>query len=368
MDSFQEKAGGEWHRRPPSHGKKYKGEGKEGEEVREEGSGKKRNRQFRRNNDDKARDNQKNGGSQEADKPVTFNAHALDLDPGIVIPERPSIDLTYTDFTRESYEMGTGRPFVPKKKKIVPFELSETPKMQADYWEGRAPGRRKLLNAMENGAEIKANGEGQQTQEKKQPEYKKDNPEKNGDKKDKQQQKQQKDRPWSGSQNQEAKDRDRKRQEPKQQKSGQQDCRQESRQDGRQENKRPENKQNGGGRGPEAQPKKGGPAKEAPKSASKGAPLEAPRNPSKGVAKEALSEPGKRAPMDAPKEAPAEHAKRASEEAKAAPKEKKGGFFSRNKNRQNNNAAGKQEPRNKGEDQPQEPASQSLIRPYWLKK
>ena len=82
------------------------------------------------------------------EEPIVFHAHALDIEPGVVIPPRPSVDLTYNDFTRESYQAGE-KPFVPKKKKIVPFELSETPKTQSEYWEGRAPGRRKLLNAME---------------------------------------------------------------------------------------------------------------------------------------------------------------------------------------------------------------------------
>ncbi len=358
MESFQEKAGGEGQRRPSGHGKKYKGEGKEGEEVREENNGKKRNRQFRRNQDDKAKDSQKTG-SQEEDKPLTFNAHALDLDPGIAIPERPSIDLTYTDFTRESYEMGTGRPFVPKKKKIVPFELSETPKMQADYWEGRAPGRRKLMNAMENSAEARSNGEGQPAQEKRQPDYKKENQEKAADKADKKdkQQKPQRDKAWPNAQNQDPKDRDRKRQEQKQQKAGgQQEGRPENRQESRQEGRKQENRQAGAGRGPEPQAKKS----DAPNDLSKRTPKETPNESSRGVSWEAPKRPAKPVVEEAAKNA-------AGEETKAAPKEKKGGFFSRNKNRQNHNA-GKQETKNKGEDQPQEQASQSLIRPYWLKK
>ncbi|MCL2166477.1 MAG: hypothetical protein FWH49_04220 [Clostridiales bacterium] len=82
-------------------------------------------------------------GNQKEDKPVTFNAHALDMEPGFVIPERPSVDLTYQDFTRESYDENDRRPFVPKKRNEVPFELSDTPRtQQTDMRESRNNGRR----------------------------------------------------------------------------------------------------------------------------------------------------------------------------------------------------------------------------------
>jgi hypothetical protein len=76
--------------------------------------------------------------------PAAFNAHALDLDAQAVIPDRPSIDLNYTDFTRESYEPAPGASRShPRKKKTVPFELSETPRTQSEFWEGRGTSRRR---------------------------------------------------------------------------------------------------------------------------------------------------------------------------------------------------------------------------------
>ena len=75
--------------------------------------------------------------------PLSFNAHALDMEPGFVAPERPSVDLTYIDFTRESVAEGERRHFVPKKRNIVPYELSETPRTQQDSRDGRSQDRRR---------------------------------------------------------------------------------------------------------------------------------------------------------------------------------------------------------------------------------
>jgi hypothetical protein len=131
MDEPQEKAGkNDW--KPVGFGRKPK------------------DRFMRRNkkkNDTEETENQ----APKVEEPVSFNAHALDLEPGVVILPRPSLDLSYIDFTRESYEAGE-KPFTPKKKKVVPFELSETPHMQTDYWEGKTPGRRKLMNAPDGAA------------------------------------------------------------------------------------------------------------------------------------------------------------------------------------------------------------------------
>ena len=74
-----------------------------------------------------------------------FHAHALDLDPNIVIPERPSVDLNYTDFTRSSIEGELKQPKFRKRKPLIPFELTETPRLNSDQWEGRPAGRRKLM-------------------------------------------------------------------------------------------------------------------------------------------------------------------------------------------------------------------------------
>jgi hypothetical protein len=100
----------------------------------------------------------------KAEEPVIFNAHALDMEPGVITVPRPSLDLTYIDFTRESYEAGE-KPFVPKKKKLVPFELSDTPHMQTEYWEGKTPGRRKLLNQADNAAASETKEEPRRTRE-----------------------------------------------------------------------------------------------------------------------------------------------------------------------------------------------------------
>ncbi|MCL2121831.1 MAG: hypothetical protein FWH28_06230 [Clostridiales bacterium] len=82
-------------------------------------------------------------GKPKEDKPITFNAHALDMEPGFVIQERPSVDLTYQDFTRESYDESDRRPFVPKKRNEVPYELSDTPRtQQVDSRDSRNNGRR----------------------------------------------------------------------------------------------------------------------------------------------------------------------------------------------------------------------------------
>ena len=101
-------------------------------------------RHFRRNKKGNDQTPGKDGQAKqpEQETPISFHAHALDLEPGTIIPERPSLDLTYIDFTRESYDAGD-KPFVPKKKKAIPFELSDTPHTQSEYWEGKSPGRRK---------------------------------------------------------------------------------------------------------------------------------------------------------------------------------------------------------------------------------
>ncbi|MCL1804868.1 MAG: hypothetical protein FWG28_02530 [Clostridiales bacterium] len=114
--------------------------------------------------------------------PPSFHAHALDLEPGVVFPERPSLDLTYVDFTRESYE--ADKPFVPRKKKIVPFELSETPRMQPDFWEGRTPGRRKLMGQPDGANRGEKDGEAARTRDGKPSEGRKEARDKSGDKKE----------------------------------------------------------------------------------------------------------------------------------------------------------------------------------------
>ena len=102
--------------------------------------------------------------SQELAPPV-FHAHALDLDPDLVIPERPSVDLTYTDFTRSAIEGELKQPKMRKRKPLIPFELTETPRLNADQWEGRPPGRRKLMAAAEEGTEEEKTGEAGRPQE-----------------------------------------------------------------------------------------------------------------------------------------------------------------------------------------------------------
>ena len=123
-------------------------------------------RHFRRNkkgNDQTPdKDGQANQPAQEA--PLSFHAHALDLEPGTLIPERASVDLTYHDFTRDSYEAGD-KPFVPKRKKPIPFELSETPHTQSEYWEGKSAGRRRPSAQGENAPSAPRREEAQHAQE-----------------------------------------------------------------------------------------------------------------------------------------------------------------------------------------------------------
>ena len=63
---------------------------------------------------------------------ISFNPHPLDLDEDVEIPVRPSVDLTYHDFTRESVNVGERRQFLPKKRNAVPYEQSETPRSQSE--------------------------------------------------------------------------------------------------------------------------------------------------------------------------------------------------------------------------------------------
>jgi hypothetical protein len=74
---------------------------------------------------------------RKADEPITFNAHPLDLEPGTIIPPRPSINLSYNDFTRESMTIGESRSFVPKKRDPIPFELSEIPRKYSESRENK---------------------------------------------------------------------------------------------------------------------------------------------------------------------------------------------------------------------------------------
>jgi len=122
----------------------------------------------------------------EPEGPPSFNAHALDLEPGVIIPERPSLDLTYHDFTRESYEAGE-KPFVPKRRKAVPFELSETPRMQSEYWEGRTPGRRKILSQAESAVSAETNDAPPRQQESRQPETRREGADRTNEKRESQQ-------------------------------------------------------------------------------------------------------------------------------------------------------------------------------------
>lgn len=129
MEDIQEKSG-ESARRPSGARKKQNGKQIKSRQPTGEEGDNKNNAMFHRKNRE-SENAGKEGPPPEPDEPVSFNAHALDLEPGQIIPQRPSIDLTYNDFTRESYEAGE-RPFVPRKKKIVPFELSETPRTQSE--------------------------------------------------------------------------------------------------------------------------------------------------------------------------------------------------------------------------------------------
>ena len=185
MEGLQEKAG-ESTRKPPGIGKKKKNAENKTEEPAGEASGKKSGGFFHRRkktSEKESKDSKesKEGHLPEDEAPASFNAHALDMEPGVVIPPRQSLDLTYNDFTRESYEEAN-KPFVPKKKKPVPFELSETPRMQPEYWEGKTPGRRKLMNKAESAGTAEPGEEVSRPQEPRRSNPRKESADKTGEK------------------------------------------------------------------------------------------------------------------------------------------------------------------------------------------
>lgn len=132
-------------------------------EQNETQSQEKRIRSFHPKGNGKPRQKNRQEAAEQA--PPVFHAHALDLDPNIVIPERPSVDLTYNDFTRSAIEGELKQPKVRKRKPLIPFELTETPRLNADQWEGRPPGRRKLMAAAEEAAEENKGGENKRGQD-----------------------------------------------------------------------------------------------------------------------------------------------------------------------------------------------------------
>ncbi|MCL1849174.1 MAG: hypothetical protein FWF83_05850, partial [Clostridiales bacterium] len=113
--------------------------------------GKKKGGFFRRDRKSADKGNDRAKAAQE-DKPMEFHAHALEMEPGFVAPERQSIDLTYNDFTRESYDAKDRRPFVPVKRNLVPYELSETPRSQQEPQENRGNERRRPAREPARGA------------------------------------------------------------------------------------------------------------------------------------------------------------------------------------------------------------------------
>jgi hypothetical protein len=147
MEGFQEKEDSA-ARRPDGVGKKNRDRDNDGKaqirDAMEQFSGRQGDSRFHRKRRGGDRDN-KGSQTPDAEAPISFNAHPLDMEPDTIVPERPNIDLTYIDFTRESVEEGD-RHSTPKKKKNIPYELSETPHMDPEYWEGRTPGRRKLMS------------------------------------------------------------------------------------------------------------------------------------------------------------------------------------------------------------------------------
>ena len=139
MEEYRKKTGNHSKRKPGTEDMKQEQSEEKEQEGSAVGDNKKKRGFFRKERQEsgkESRDAQKEG-------PVSFNAHALDMDPGFVLPARPSVDLTYNDFTRESYDTNEGRVFVPKKKHAVPFELSDTPRTQQDPREGKPTDRRK---------------------------------------------------------------------------------------------------------------------------------------------------------------------------------------------------------------------------------
>ena len=148
-------------------------ENKTGERSSREtgGDGQKRNNFLRRGQagHDKSRDKKREGA--QADKqpkeeaeppkeegPITFTEHALDLEPGFAIPPRQSVDLDYQDFTRESFDERDRRPFVPKKRNAVPYEMSETPRSQSETRNTRQSDRRRTGTQEEQAQSGKESG------------------------------------------------------------------------------------------------------------------------------------------------------------------------------------------------------------------
>ncbi len=121
MDSAQNKTGSR-SRKKPGGFRRDNREARETRETKEKPQGEKAN----------------------SEKPAAFNAHALDMEEGFVMPVRPTVDLTYVDFTREAVTQSERRPFVPKRRNEVPFEMSETPKSQSENRDrdARQPERR----------------------------------------------------------------------------------------------------------------------------------------------------------------------------------------------------------------------------------
>jgi len=164
MTENQEKADKQSGRRPAGAGRKQKNDEVKTPDNPTDSGEKKKDKHFLHRKSEKEN---KTAQNPHADEPITFNAHALDMEPGVLIPPRPSVDLTYNDFTRESYHEDGSRPFVPKKKKSVPFELSETPRMQSEYWESKTPSRRRLNNSAENASSAEPREESRKHQEQK---------------------------------------------------------------------------------------------------------------------------------------------------------------------------------------------------------
>ena len=144
MDEVQKKQGTQPHRKQAGDGNRQdrpegRSEGKQ--EGKPEGAPsagvKKRGGFLRRGGRGEENEAREAAKPAAADIPVGFHAHPLDMEPGFVIPERPSVDLNYNDFTRESYDDSEKRLFVPKKKSGIPFELSLTPRTQSEAREGR---------------------------------------------------------------------------------------------------------------------------------------------------------------------------------------------------------------------------------------